>query len=55
LRALHLTTKFPVGRRFAPIPIIRSELGECGENAQVRMGQNRKMKIIAIKNDLRRA
>jgi len=35
--------------------MIRPELGECGENAQVRIGQNRKMKILAIKTDLRRA
>jgi hypothetical protein len=50
---LDLTIILPTGRGFAPMDIIRIELGENGGISQLRIIENGKMKIIAIKSRLK--
>ena len=50
---LDLTTILPAGRGFAPMHIIGIELGENGGISQLRIIENGKMKIIAIKSRLK--
>jgi hypothetical protein len=50
---LDLTIILPAGRGFAPMHIIGIELGENGGISQLRIIENGKMKIIAIKSRLK--